>query len=238
MPSIDIAALRRLFEQWLLSITDPQHSLVPNPTNEKFMDGLEFYFQLLLVSLLIYGLVALFVERGSLTVKARMLASGLLGMIFFFVVAMAMHFPFWLLGGKSTFLGTCLAYIYASAPYGPLMAFTSWIMVAGMPPDLRRFALNPGTAQAAAQLATNDPETDKFTFFFGALLVWGLMVWNLFVTFRTLAFVHDLGGWALAGAIVLSFVIAVPIGALNKRMSALMFHEKPEAREVGAAGVE
>jgi len=199
-----------------------------------------------LASLLIFGLITFFVERGSFAVKAKMIASGLLGMIFFFVFAMAIHFPFWLLGGKSTFMGTCLAYIYAAAPYVPLLAFANWVMVAGMPSHLRRFALNPATAQIAGQLAGKDSETDKGTFLIGCLLVLGLVMWSLFVTFRTVAFVHDLGGWSLAGAVVLSLVVAGPIGAVNKRMTMLMFDDMPktghagteQTGQVGAAGLE
>jgi hypothetical protein len=227
---IDVRQIQQDVEAWLAAIADPRQFLAPayEPSKEQFVDGLEFYFKIVAVSLVIYGLVALFVGRGSVGVKAKIVANAVLGLIFFFVVAMAVHVPFWLLDGKASFLGTCLAYIYGGVPYAPFMAIAQWVMVSGMPPGLRRFALNPATAQEAGQIAGTHADTDKATFFFGSLLALGVMIWSTIVAFRSLSFVHDLGGWSLALAIFLSFIVSIPIGALAKRMGSIPF-EEPEA---------
>jgi Yip1-like protein len=230
---LDARQIQQDVETWLAAISDPQQFLAPayQPTKEQFVVGLEFYFKIVLVSLIIYALVALFVGRGSVGVRAKMLANALLGLIFFFVVAMAVHLPFWFLNGKASFLGTCLAYIYGGVPYAPFMAIAQWVMVSGMPPSLRKYALNPGTAQEAGQIAGTHPETDKATFFFGSLLALGVMIWSTVSAFRSLSFVHDLGGWSLAGAIVISIILSMPIGALAKRMSAIPFEDEPEPQQ-------
>jgi Yip1 domain len=226
---VDAAQIQQAVETWLAALSDPKQFLVPayQPTKEQFVTGLVFYFEIVAVSLVIYALVTLFVGRGSVGVRAKMLANALLGLIFFFVIAMAVHLPFWLLNGKASFLGTCLAYIYGGVPYAPFMAIAQWVMISGMPPGLRRYALNPGTAQEAGAIAGKHPDTDKGTYFFGALLALGVMVWSLIAAFRCLAFAHDLGGWSLAGAIIISFILSMPIGAVAKRMSAIQF-EEPE----------
>jgi hypothetical protein len=103
------------------------------------------------------------------------------------------------------------------------MAIAQWIMVAGMPSPLRRYAFNPATAREAAQVAARDPETDKLTYFIGVLFSLGLMGWGLYVTFRSLSFVHDVAGWSLAIAIVVSGVILAPISVVNRRMASMIF---------------
>ncbi len=223
----DIIQHQEIVRTWLAAFTDPLQFLSSafTPSSEQVIEALEFYLKVVAASLVIYGLVTVFAERGSLAVKAKMLANGLLGIVFLFVVAMVVHIPFWLLGGKASFLGTLLTYIYAAAPYAPLMAIAQWILVAGMPADLRRYALNPATAQRAGQVASQDPDTDKFTYFLGCLMVLGLLGWSLFVTFRALGYVHDVGGWWLALAIVLSFLIAIPVGVLNRRMASLIYDD-------------
>jgi hypothetical protein len=226
---LDTHQIQQAVETWLAAIYDPKQFLVPayQPTKEQFVAGLEFYFKIVVVSLVIYALVTLFVGRGSVGVRAKMLANALLGLIFFFVVAMAVHLPFSFLSGKASFLGTCLAYIYGGVPYAPFMAVAQWVMISGMPPGLRKYALNPGTAQEAGAIAGKHPDTDKGTFFFGSLLAMAIMIWSTVAAFRCLSFVHDLGGWSLAGAIIVSFILSMPIGAVAKRMSAIQF-EEPE----------
>jgi len=227
----DPQQIRQDFEAWLAALSDPKQFLRPafEPTTDQFVAGFEFYLKVIVVSLAVYALVALFSTRDPIGVKFKMLASGLLGIIFFFVVAAAVHVPFWLLGGKASFLGTCMAYIYAASPLAPLMAVSQWILVAGMPARLRRYALNPATATAAAQLAGQDEETDKFTFYFGSLLGLVLLVWLIVMTFRSMSFVHDLGGWSLAFAILLSWIVSIPLGLLNQRMASHIYEEPSPA---------
>ncbi|MEA2811233.1 MAG: hypothetical protein QOJ17_5374 [Rhodospirillaceae bacterium] len=210
----------KVFETWLSALDDPYQFLRPAfvPTHDEVAAGAEFYLKLLAVSLAMYVVIALFTGQGSLASKAKMFANGILGIALFLVTAAATHVPFWLLGGKSTFLGTCLTYIYAAGPYGPLMTFATCIMIAGMPAHLRRYAINPATAQRAGALAGQDPETDKITFFTGCFLVLGLMVWTLVVSFRCLGFSHDLSGWPFAIAIVLSLLISIPLGKISQSL--------------------
>jgi hypothetical protein len=98
-----------------------------------------------------------------------------------------------------------------------------------MPAHLRRYAINPATAQRAGALAGQDPETDKITFFTGCFLVLGLMVWTLVVSFRCLGFSHDLSGWPFAIAIVLSLLISIPLGKISQSLvGALMGSPEPD----------
>jgi hypothetical protein len=106
------------------------------------------------------------------------------------------------------------------------MAVGQWIMVSSMPTKLRPYALNPTTAGSAAQVALNDPETDKMTFGVGIAVAWVLMAWTTIVTFRCLGFVHDLGGWRFAVAILFSILLTVPISTVTMRMASLL-HEQP-----------
>jgi hypothetical protein len=226
------------FQKWIAAIVNPGQFLSRSfaPTDEQLADGLKFYLAVAAASLFIYGLITIFVERGSLAIKARMLANGLLGIILLFVAAMAAYFPIWLLGGKGSFSGTLLAYIYAGTPYAPLMAVASWIFVAGMPPRLRRYALNPATGQELGQIAAQDPDTDKVTFYIGSLIVTGLVVWSLYLVIRWLSFVQDLGGWRLAVAIILWFAILFPINLIFRRMASLMYDDSKGAYAVQDGG--
>jgi hypothetical protein len=227
------------FEKWMSAIMNPGRFLSQDfvPTDEQLADGLQFYLMVVAVSVLIYGLIAIFVERGSLAIKGRMLANGLLGMISFFVIAMVVHIPLWLLGGKAAFSGTLLTYIYAGTPYGPLVSVGQWVLVSGMPPRLRRYALNPSTAKEAGKIAAQDPETDKITFFAGCFIVLGFTGWAIFLTFRWLSFVHDLHGWRYAFAIILCVLISAPVGAIIKRMGSIPYDVHPVVDAVSDAGV-
>lgn len=220
------------FETWVAALTDPYKFLRPafSPTPDEVAAGGDFYLKLLAVSLAMYFAIVVFAGQGSLASKAKMFANGVLGIALFLVSAAATHVPFWLLGGKSTFLGTCLTYIYAAGPYGPLMTFATWIMIAGMPARLRRYAINPATAQRAGQIAGQDPETDKIVYFLGCFLVIGVMIWTLVVSFQCLGYSHDLNGWPFTFAIVLSLVISWPLGIVVQRLvGALMGQPEAEA---------
>jgi hypothetical protein len=209
------------FETWLAALTNPAQFLSQPfaPSPDEFTAGIEFYLHVLVASVAIYGLIIVFIERGSLAIKARMLANALLGAIMLFVIAAVMHFPFWVLGGQATFAGTLLTNIYAGTPYGPLTAIGMLVFIAGMPAELRRLAINPATAKQASQIASKDPQTDKFTFFAGSAIIVGLMFWTLFVTFRYLSYSHDVHGWRLAVAILACLIISVPLNKISQRMA-------------------
>jgi hypothetical protein len=49
-----------------------------------------------------------------------------------------------------------------------------------------------------------------------------MVIWATFQTFRWLSFVHDLGGWRLAVAIVLWFLIAIPVGKISQSMASVI----------------
>ena len=114
----------------------------------------------------------------------------------------------------------------------PFLAIAQWIMVSGMPPGLRRYALNPTTAQQAGHAAATHPDTAKGIFFMGSFIVLGLVLCTSIVSFRCLGFVHDLGGWWFALAIVLSLIVSVPISAVVKRMASLPFEGDEPAKAI------
>jgi len=110
------------------------------------------------------------------------------------------------------------------------MTFALLILAAGLPRELRKLATDPATAQQAFALAQNNPNTSKGTIALGCAATYGGIGWATFVTFRNLAIVHDLTGWRLAGAILLSLLISVPIGLILKRIGTLF---APSAEDGG-----
>jgi hypothetical protein len=106
----DLRQYQEAFQLWISALLNPSQFLSEAfaPTNEQFTEGLEFYLKVVVATLFIFGLITTFVENSPLVIRARMLANGLLGIIFLFVGAMAIHFPLWLLGGKSSFYGAVL----------------------------------------------------------------------------------------------------------------------------------
>jgi hypothetical protein len=219
-----------LVERWMSAITNPGRFLRLGfvPTDDELIEGLRFYFTVTAASLIAYGLITLFGKRGSLAIKGRMLAIGVLGIVFLFVTAAISYFPFWLLGGTASFSGTLLAYIYAVGPYGPLLSIGQWVLVAGMPAALRPDALNPATSQDAVKKAAVDPKVDKMTLYIGAVFILGLSVWMIVLMFRWLAFVHDVGGWRFAAAVILWCLISVPVSHVYKSMT-LLIYDEPKA---------
>jgi hypothetical protein len=224
--------LPRYFEKWIAAISNPYQFLGPafSPTDGQFDDALKFYLVVTAFSLIIYGVMAVFADSRSLGIKAQMLANGLLGIAALFVIAATVHFPMWLMGGKATFSGTLLSNVYSGNAYAPLLAITQWIFVAGMAPHLRHYMLNPATAQAVVPYAMMDRDTDKVTFFIGGLIVLCLAGWAIYTTIRSLSFVHDLGGWRLAVAIILWLVILVPVSTVLQRI-VTMFYPPVEGAE-------
>jgi len=227
MSLLDSRKIEQDLNIWLSALADPHQLLAPafEPSQPQIVAAFEFLAKLLLVALLVYAIVTAFYGRGSISLKIKMLAHAFLGIVTFFVIAMVVHVPFALLGGKASFAGTCLAYIYGASVYTPFLAICQWIQVAGMSPALRPYGLNPATASQAGQAAMEDPETDKFTFLLGSILALGLTVWILIVNFRALGFVHDLSGWRFWLAVPLSILAAAPVGMVIKRVIATMFEE-------------
>ena len=227
---------RQGLSRWSEAVASPSSFMTSpfKPTEQQVIEGLVFYIAMLAITLAFYLLLAVFVGRKDLAAGARSLANAMFGLVFFLLTAMAIHFPFSWLGGQSDFWGTCLAYIYATTPYLPVLAVLMWIMVASIPADLRPYVLSPSTSQQAGALAAQSEETDKFPFYFSCFAAMILMVWNLFRLFQTLSFAHDLSGWSLAGAIVLSMLVTGLIKKLFDPIARLIIGEpqlhEPEAK--------
>jgi hypothetical protein len=236
-----LQVLPQFLEQWISVLMNPSQFLSKDfaPTNEQFIDGLGFFLKVLLAQVGIFVFLTLFVGPAAHGLKARMIANGLFGVFSLFAAAMVVHIPFWLIGGKASFQGTLLTYIYVAGVYSPLVAVALWIQVAGMPLKLRPYALNPATAQKAGQMAALDPETDKVTYFIGCLITLGLIVWIIFLVFRWLGFVHDLRGWSLAIAVLVSFAFLIPIGLIENRVASMILepvdvHAAPQSSKSDA----
>jgi hypothetical protein len=222
----------RYFKAWRQAVEGPEQFLAQafDPSEAQLLDGLELYLVMMSVSLLFTAPLALW-QRGNLQDRSKGVANTVLGLLFTGLVAMTWHIAFWLFGGASGFTGTYLAYIYAAAPLVPLLAFSSVLVFAGLPPYLRRFALSPATSRQAVMLAQDDPRTQRGLVALGGLLSFGLMVWSAIALLRALSFVHNLSGWRLVGAIVLSMLLAVPVGAVLRAVSAVL---RPEGGELSA----
>jgi hypothetical protein len=212
------------FDKWMSAITDPDQLLTRSfkPSNADFDAGLEFFFAVLVVTVLILGALSFFAAGAAAASKLKMFASALVGIVTLFACAAAVYFPFVLLGGSSNFHGTLLTYIYATVPYGPLSALAACIRIGGMPHELRAPALSPATAKQTVQKAWSHPETDKFVYVVGSLITLGLLAWSTYVAFRCLSYAHDLHSWRLAVAIALSFVVFALVGRILTPFSHLV----------------
>ncbi|MFO0928040.1 MAG: YIP1 family protein [Gemmataceae bacterium] len=208
------------FERWKQALLNPQQFLEVGfqPTEDQLTEGLEFYLMMFVVSFVLFAPLAL-AARGEVATKTKVIINGALGLLFTALVAMTWFAAFWLLGGHSNFTGTLLAYIYSATPYLPPTAFCSLLIFTGLPTELRAYALNPATAQAAMQVAAEDPQTSKGMVALGGLGSLGLMLWSVVVVFRSFGFVHELSGWKFAAAIALSIVVAAPVSSVLRRLS-------------------
>ena len=217
--------------KWSLAISAPDRFLAAafEPSEKQIIESLVFYIAMLTITLFLFLLLAVAVGRKDLAAGAKVLGSAMFSLIFFMILSVAFYFSFWLLGGKSGFWGTCVAYIYSATPYLPILAFLSWMMVSAMPADLRPFALNPGTAELAGRLAVESDETEKFPFYFSMAAYFAVMFIGLFRTFQSLALVHDMGSWQLAGAIILYLLTAGVMKKLFDPITKLIVGE-PEVR--------
>jgi Yip1 domain len=222
---------------WAQAISDPQQFLSPSfqPTDEQITRGLEFYFAMIAVSLLLYAPFVLGSHKSELGDKAGLAASAFVGLFSTALLAMSWHFAFWLLGGASTFSGTYLAYVYAGSPFTPLITFSSLIIFGALPPDLRRYAINPTTAQKGMVRAWADPRTNKILFLLGTLLGLVFIVWSLIVMFRCMSFVQNVGGLGLVGAIVLILLITAVVGYVLKAVQSVFNPTSDETLPPGSA---
>jgi hypothetical protein len=215
-------------QTWSMVISNPKHFLAPlfHPQDRQAIDGLEFYFATLAFS---FVLQAPFVlgQKGEFGEKARLAASSVVGLVSSAVIAMAWHFAFSWLGGSATFTGTCLAYVYAGAPYIPLLSLASLITFAALPADLQHYALNPATAQSAIKRGMTDPRTRKGLVVLGSLAFLGIIVCSTVVQLRTMSFVHGVTGWRAVWCIIVSLVLAGVVAPLLKAIASV-FNPPPE----------
>lgn len=204
-----IEYLLAFVHKWIASISDPKQFLLPlfHPSDTQIVDGLEFYFLIIVFNLLLYAPFML--GKGSeLADKIRLLAAIIVGQFFGVILVLSWHLAFWLLGGGASFSGTYLVTVYAGGPYMVLASVSSLILVAALPPELRPLALNPVTAQQALQLGIADPRTKNIAIVLGGFLSWGIMIWMTVVLFRCMSFIHSLVGWRLVVAILFSLLIS------------------------------
>ena len=222
---------RQVLVTWWAALTDPWQFLSPsyNPNPEQIAAGFEFYVGVFLITMAVLLMTVLACGRGSTGIRAKMLGYGLLGLAMFVVVAIVMHFAFSLLGGKASLAGTCLTYVYAAAPYQPLIAFASWVIASGMPAQLRPYILNPFTSSEAGARAAKHPETDMVTVGLGTLASVGLIIWTLILVFRALRYGHDLDYlWSLA-AFAIGLIVVSVLNRVFMRMSGTLSDVPQEA---------
>jgi hypothetical protein len=195
------------------------------PADHQTVEGLVFFIAMFSISFSLYVLLALFVGRKDIAAFIKSLTAAFFGLVFFLIVMMAFYFPFWLFGGKSNFWGTGLAYIYSVGPLIPILALLTWIGVAAMPPYLRPYAFSPNLSVKVGEAAAKDSATQKFPYFVAGLGILILIFWGLFRIFQSVSFVHDLGGWRLAGAAVLSMAIVHVMKKLFDPITSLVVGE-------------
>jgi hypothetical protein len=154
----------------------------------------------------------------------------MMNVIFFSILRYCVDHSAVIAKGKATLAGTFLAYCYSAGPYMPLVNFAVLISLSGYPPKLRPYASNAVAAHQAFLDALQDPETGKFNLYLGSFLTLGIMLVSTYVLFRALIFVHDLHGWRMVGAILISFIIFGIIGLVMKRVSTLFMPPTPPPR--------
>ncbi len=222
-------------QRWSAAISDPRHLLAPlfHPSDAQTIDALEFYLATLTFA---FALQVPFVlgQKGELGEKARLAASSVVGLVSSAVIAMTWHFAFSLLGGGASFAGTFLAYVYAGAPYIPLLSLASLIAFAALPLDLQHLALSPATAKAAAQRGWTDPRTKRGLLGLGSLGFTCVLLWSAVAQLRSMSFVHKLTGWRLFWCIVISLVMAAIVTPLLKAIASV-FNQPAEIASVDAA---
>lgn len=239
MPDLhELAAfILQLSHKWAQSISDPKQFLSQafQPTDDQLLSGLEFYFGIIAISLLLYAPFVLGSSKGELSDKVQLVASSFVNLFFGAVLAMSWHFAFWLLGGASNFSGTYLAYVYGGAPFVPLITLSSLIIFGALPPNLRQYALNPTTAQKAMKAGIADPRTSNTKIILGTLLTLGFTAWSIVVQFRCMSFAQNVRGWRLVLVIVLILPISMLVGYLSQTVQAVFIPSVDETLPVQSA---
>ena len=229
-------------QKWAQALAAPTQFLSPGfqPTSDQIVQGLEFYFGILGLSLLIYAPFILGSGKGELGEKAQLLSITLVGLSAGAMVAVSWHFVFWLFGGQSDFAGTYLAYIYSAGPIAPLITISSVIIFSALPPDLRKYALSPATAQKAFQLGLKDPRTSNAKIIFGGLLSFLLMVYSIIIQFSSMRFVQNVSGWRLVPLVFLLIIVTMIVGVLFQSIQGAFYPsfddgEPPQATRTDVA---
>jgi hypothetical protein len=237
---LDIKWFVDRFEHWRQAVTNPEQYLKPGfqPTEEQLFNGLDFFFAMLLLSLVIYAPLGA-KKQGDFTDKSKVAINAVLGLLFAGAVANAWYFAFWLLGGTASFSGTFLAYVYAASPFVPIMALASLIIARGLPPHLQHLAVNPKTARDAFKQAKDDPRTSQGMVGLGGIAWWGVLGWSACVLLRCFSFIHEVGGWKFVGAIALSalsvVVIAGLVGPILQWLSRLFGGDEDDTPDSGVS---
>lgn len=222
----EIEKMLELCKRWFSSISEPKNFLdvAFHPSEQAIFAGIEFYIALLVISLLLSSPIFLSL-RGPYSDKIRLMARGIIGLVSSAIITMTWHFSFWLFDGQATFAGTYLAYVYVWGPYLPLITAISLIIFSGLPASLRVYALNPAMKQEELAKAMNDPETSRGLVGFGTLMIFGITLWVFVLQFRCLSYVHNVFGWKLAGAILVSLILMGPVGMILKRLGTLSYSD-------------
>jgi|GEM_PF-1311872 len=203
-------------QKWGMAISDPRNSLVPHPREPATIDALEFYFGTVILAFFIQA-PFLLGQKGE--EKARFAATAIIGSVSGAMVAMSWHLAFSWMGGAANFAGTWVGYVYAGAPYVPLIALASVLTFSALPPDLRHYALTPATAPQAFKRGFEDPRTSKGLVVLGSLSSICIGIWSMIVQLRNMRFVHRLTGLRFVGAIAIALIMTAILAPVLKALA-------------------
>lgn len=94
--------------------------------------------------------------------------------------------------------------------------------VAGAHEDLRPYAFNPSTAVAFGAAVMRAKKTGMIPFLFGVIGAIVLLIWMIYRTFAAMSFVHNIGGWYQAVAIVVALLAFSALGRLQNSILSLI----------------
>lgn len=220
-----------IVKTWAQAISNPKQFIFPYPPAEAVVTAMEFYAVLVLLSILL-GAPVVVAQKGDLADKTRLAANGVFSVISMSAIALTWHISFWAFGGKSSFSGTFLAYVYAGSPYVPLTALATWIVASAYPKRLLVYWVVPGMAHQAMKEAKDDPNLSRGMVALGCFSTSGILIWSLIVMLRCMSYVHALTGWRRVGAVLSSVLIAIPVAAVLRRMGTLLQAEEEGAKKL------
>lgn len=229
----------KMLETWIQALSNPERFLQPSfqPNEGQMINGMEFYAFLLIVSILL-GAPLVLAQKGDFADKTRLAANGVFGVLSVTAIALMWHVSFRMLGGKSSFTGTYLAYVYAAGPYIPLTSLAIWIVASGFPRHLLVYWTNPAMAQHGLERAKSDPGTATGMVLLGCIVTYGITLWGLVVALRSFSYVHEISGWRFFWAILLSMVITIPLTAVLKRMGTMLQPEGENSKTFARRVIE